>query len=62
MLKPKVDLLLLGQPVQPVVSLPRRPSFILISTIENSEDTEEHHNNLANEIDGVAGVVLGSIR
>jgi hypothetical protein len=45
-----------------VVSLPRCPSLILISTIENSEDTEDHHNNLANEIDCVTGVVLGSIR
>ena len=57
-----MDLLLLAEALQPVISLPRRARPVLMRAIQDAEDAEQDDGNLAREVDGVAGIVLGAIR
>lgn len=57
----KLDLLLLGQAFQPVVSLPRRPGPVLVRAVKDPEDAEKDHADLSAEVDQMAGRVLRGI-
>ena len=54
-------LLLLRQTLQPVITLARCSGTVFPCAVENAEDGQTEDGDLSAEVDGVAGVVLGSI-
>lgn len=58
---PQMLLFLLRQTLEPVIPLACRPGAVFPYAEENTEDGETNGGDLAAEVDGVAGVVLGRI-
>lgn len=55
---PKIRLLCLRQALQPVIPLAARPQLVLPQAVQDTEQREEQHADVAAEVDRVAGRVL----
>ncbi len=54
-------LLLFGEAFEPVIPLPSRTRPVLVHAVKDAKDGQAAGSDLATEVDGMAGVVLGSI-
>lgn len=52
-------LLLLGEPLEPVVPLAGRTRLVLVHAVEDAKEREAQRADLPAQVDGVAGEVFG---